>query len=496
MQEDRCQTVRFGLFLTTWNATQKLQTPHIHYRIATWLQKCWRRGRKRALLQAFRGSGKSTLAAAFCAWILLQDPDLRILVLSAESHLSEKMVRQIRKIIETHPLTISLRPNNPDQWAADSFTVNRTRISRDPSVLARGIYANITGTRADLIICDDVEVPNTSDTSDKRDKLRARLAENSFILTPGGTLLYIGTPHSYYSLYAEKPRPEIGEERIFLNNYARLTIPVLDDDGASVWPERFPNDEVEERRRAAGPMQFASQMMLEPVNIIESRLDPALLRRYDEDIESHEAQRSLVLRLRGKRLLSVSAWWDPAFGGKGGDSSVLAVVFTDEDGNHYLHRMLYIKVRAREDEDAATLQCQVVAQTVRDLSIPTVAVETNGLGKFLPAILRKVLGDQKLPCSVIDKHTTQTKVMRILESFDAVMAARSLYVHSSVYDTPFITEMAEWKPLARGMRDDGLDAAAGALSLEPVRVPRSFATQGKIWSASGNGFAAVTDFDV
>lgn len=294
---NRCKNDDFDVFIAVWNATQNYKTPGIHFRIAIWLQKCWEHGETRLLLQAFRASGKSTLIGLFCAWLLCRAPDLRILVLSAESHLSIKMTRTIRKVIERHPLAKALRPNNPDQWASDSFTVNRNLVSRDPSVLARGIGANITGTRADVIICDDVEVPNTCDTADKRERLRERLAENEFILVPGGTQLYIGTPHNYYTLYAATPRTEIGEDEIFLKNYRRLTLPILDKDGESLWPERYPAGRIADMRRMAGPAKFNSQMMLEPVNSLDGRLDVTLLRRYDDPLESQEVQRNIVLSI-------------------------------------------------------------------------------------------------------------------------------------------------------------------------------------------------------
>lgn len=496
MIQNRCNTGDFGVFLALWNGTQNLTTPAIHFQIAIWLQKCWERGQTRLLLQAFRASGKSTLIGLFCAWILCTNPDLRILVLSAEATLAEKMVRAIRKVIEKHPLTQALRPDNPDQWAADSFTVKRDRVSRDPSVLARGIYANITGARADIIICDDVEVPNTCDTADKREKLRERLAENDFILTPGGTQLYIGTPHTYYSIYAQETRTEIGEERPFLSGYKRLSIPIEDAQGRSLWPERYSADAIAELRLKAGPAKFASQMLLRPVNIVDCRLDPALLRGYAEELDYKEAQRNIVLSIAGRRLVSASAWWDPAFGRGNGDSSVFAAVYTDEDGDYWLHRLLYITVNPAAGEDEATEQCRVVARAARDLYLPSIAVETNGLGKFLPAILRRELAAHRVSCSVLEKHTTQKKDIRILESFDAILAARALHVHDSVRATPFLTEMAEWRPGASSMRDDGLDAAAGALSLEPVRLKRQFAPTGKMWSAAGDGHAALTDFDV
>lgn len=496
MTQDRCKQDDFGVFLALWNAAQNHSTPAFHFRIAIWLQKCWALGHRRLLLQAFRASGKSTLVGIFCAWMLWRDPDMRILVLSAESALAEKMVRAIRKIIERHPLTKDLRPANPDQWAADSFTIQRKNVSRDPSVLARGLYANLTGARADIIICDDVEVPNTCDTADKRKKLRERLSENDFILTPGGLMLYIGTPHSYHTIYSAKPRLELGEDRPFLDGFKRLSLPIIGKDGNCAWPERYDKAEIERLRLSSGPSRFASQMMLTPINVAAARLDPALLHPYDEEIRYAEIQRNMVLSIGGRKLVSASAWWDPAFGTGSGDASVLAVAFTDEEGELYLHRLIYIRVEPAKGEDEATQQCRSVAETARSLYLPSVAVETNGIGKFLPAILRRELAQAGVPCAVLEQHTARNKQMRILESFETVMAARSLHVHASVYKTPFITEMSEWRPDGKNMKDDGLDAAAGAIGLEPVRLARSYCTKGKTWSGSGSGHAAVTDFDV
>lgn len=492
----RCKHSDFDVFISSWNATQNYRTPGIHFRIATWLQKCWERGETRLLLQAFRASGKSTLAGLFSAWLLCRDPDLRILVLSAESSLSETMVRTIRKIIERHPFTAHLRPDNPDQWAADSFTVRRNYVGRDPSVLAKGLYANITGTRADLILCDDVEVPNTCDTADKRAKLREQLAENSFILTPRGRQLYIGTPHNYYSIYADTPRTEIGEDDIFLKDYTRITFPILDDRGESAWPERYSLKTIEKMRRATGPAKFSSQMMLVPMNILDSRLDIGLLKPYDDPLVAQEVRQSLVLTIGGREIVSCSAWWDPAFGRGLRDASVLAVAYTDEDGDQWLHRMEYIVVHPKEGEDEASLQCRRVTELAQELYIPRIYIETNGIGKFLPAILRNELRAANLDVAVCDMTSRTAKAERILEAFDAVMAAQALHVHDSVYDTPFITEMQEWKPSDKNAPDDGLDAAAGALSAEPLRIKKNYQGGIRLWRPAGTGHMARTDFDV
>ena len=193
-------TVDLTEFVWIWNKTQNLTTPSHHRRICRFLKDAWE-NRQPALLMAFRNSGKSTLVGLFCAWVLKQNPDTRILIMSADYELAKKMVRNIKRIIERHPLTKSLKPPQKDQWASDRFTVCRTQELRDPSVLARGLGANITGCRADLIVCDDVEVPKTCDTALKREDLRQKLSELDFVSAPGGMTLYVGTPHAYETIY-------------------------------------------------------------------------------------------------------------------------------------------------------------------------------------------------------------------------------------------------------------------------------------------------------
>ncbi len=496
MDKNTTKEVDFGVFLALWNRTQNYSTPLIHFRIARWFEVCWAHGETRLLLKAFRGSGKSSLTTLFSAWLLYRDPDLRILVLAAEQTLASKMVRNIRKIIQTHPLTKPLIPKKKEEWAADRLTVKRGQVQRDPSVIARGIHSNITGLRADIIICDDVEVPNTCETPEKRQDLRERLEETSYILVPGGVQIYLGTPHTWESIYLDAPKPELGIEDIFLKDYKRLVIPLIDQDGESSWPEKFTLQDIKQIKTQTGPQKFASQMLLEPLNVSESRLDPNLLRRYGSQLQSSESQQTLQLRLEGRRLVSCSAWWDPSFGSAKGDASVLAVIFCDEVGQYYLHDLVYLRHDPALAEEEAVSQSMQVARIAREHFIPSVTVETNGIGKFLPAILRTQMAEQKVPCAVTEVNSSRAKDLRILEGFDAVLAARALHVHERVYKTPFITEMQDWRPGLKGQKDDGLDAVAGALSQQSVRVQRSYHTDRLQWQGGGQMHSAKTEFEV
>lgn len=194
----------FYNFLDEWNAILNFETPRHHKEIMKFLVSVLCAEPHRGLLMSFRHSGKSTVVGIFAACLLCLHPETRILILSAESSLSARMVSHIKHILENHPRCKDLIPDVKKEWALGRITVNRPIGIREPSVICQGVYGNITGMRADLIICDDVEVPNTCNTAQKRENLRERLRELDFILSPSGTMIYIGTPHTLDTIYRTK----------------------------------------------------------------------------------------------------------------------------------------------------------------------------------------------------------------------------------------------------------------------------------------------------
>ena len=485
--ERRAGPLGFRQYLWLWNKAQGYTTPALHLEIASWLEEAWHRGDERLLLMVFRDAGKSTLVGLFCTWLLTIDPNLRILVVAAEQNLATKMVRNVRGVIERHPVARSLLEPVAGAWAADALTIRRPRELRDPSMLARGIGANLTGTRADVVISDDVEVPNTVDTATKRDELRRRMAELSFILVPGGVQLCIGTPHAHDTIYAD-PEGRDEEHRPFLADYRRLVRPILDERGHSRWPERFPLEKIRDLEREVGPLRFKAQMMLQPVDMREIRLDPARLVPFTAEIEVTSANRRRGLALDGRPLKTVNCWWDPAFGSAQGDGSVVAVVFCDVHGTYWCTDVVYLRhdPNIAEQVDEATQLCRQVIAVARRHHCPAITLETNGIGRFLPNLLRKTVHALHVPLAVREHTATRNKDQRIVEAFDPVLAARSLKVHSRVLETRLVEEMRDFQPGGRN-RDDGLDAVASAI-VEPATGV------GEIAAGSPGGFAVKADF--
>lgn len=60
-----------------------------------------------------------------------------------------------------------------------------------------------------------------------------------------------------------------------------MEIPLLDTNGRSAWPDRFTPSWIDELKKKSGPSKFASQMMLEPVDLTASRLDTTRLQPYE-----------------------------------------------------------------------------------------------------------------------------------------------------------------------------------------------------------------------
>jgi hypothetical protein len=65
-----------------------------------------------------------------------------------------------------------------------------------------GITGQLTGSRADLIIADDVESANNSQTQLMRDRLSETVKEFDAIIKPKvGRVIFLGTPQTEMSLY-------------------------------------------------------------------------------------------------------------------------------------------------------------------------------------------------------------------------------------------------------------------------------------------------------
>ena len=241
------------------------------------------------ILEAFRGIGKSYLTAAFALWRLLLDPvDTKILVVSASSSKAKEFVNQTKTILMTMSLFEHLRPGKDQRDQADRFDVWGASISQSPSVKAAGITGQITGSRATLIIADDIEVTDNSRTEEARVRLLQKVNEFDAIKVTGyAEVLFLGTPQTEESIYgrlvkergyncwclpARFPRKEKRDDYKLTRDNGQI-VDILapmaraaDKDARLEWlptdPERFNEAQLADRE-SKGRAFFALQYMLD-----------------------------------------------------------------------------------------------------------------------------------------------------------------------------------------------------------------------------------------
>jgi signal peptidase I len=182
------------------------------------------------------------------------------------------------------------------------------------------------------------------------------------------------------------------------------------------------------------------------------------------------------------RIVSAAVRWDPSSGKLKSDVSAVAVVFQDDTGRRYLHRVLGLMGDVVEfADDGKTViggQVHQLCNLVEELRLPRVTIETNGIGGFSPATLKGALKQRRLVCGVAEQHSTTLKNKRILESLEPLLlTADQLWAHVSVLDGPLYTQMRDWNPAVKDQPDDYLDAAAGACAEQPERVMRTIAPE-------------------
>ena len=293
--EQTLEDILKGSFLKfiwyVWTRVLDLPPPtRGQYALARWLEF----GPRLRFLAAFRGIGKTFLTGAYIVWRGWKNPDLKIGVVSA----NERFAKTVATFIHTIINATDIETGDPVPWAelqargsqrnsVMEFDFGPAKPSKDPSVWATGITGQMTGGRSDILLFDDIEVPNNSETEGQREKLVDRASEAAALRKPGGETIYLGTFQSMASIYRgliEKGYamrvyparyPLVGKDSI----YEHLD-PILKADmeadpslreprygssmgGAPTDPVRFNEEDLLEREVEYGPSGFQLQFMLD-----------------------------------------------------------------------------------------------------------------------------------------------------------------------------------------------------------------------------------------
>lgn len=426
----------------------------------------------RVIIQGFRGVAKSFLTCAYAVWRLWSDRDLKVLIISASSDRADANARFIKSIINTLPFLEDMKATKDQLDTQNLFSVGGAKADISPSVKSVGITGQITGTRADLLISDDVEVPKNSGTQLQREKLAEAVKEYDAILKPNGQIIYLGTPQNEASLYNTLQNrgyvtriwtvlyPENPAERAsYGDTLAPFIAEKYDSDpdkyaGQPTDPERFDDIEIAKRKLSYGKAGFALQFMLN-TNLSDYEKYP--LKVSDlivEELDMHETsvkwswangvQQRLqdipCVAMKGDMYyapLSRSPDTMPYTGtvmaidpsGRGKDESSYAIV-------KCLNGYLFLMDVGGFEEGYSDLTLTKMAQIAKFWNVNEIVVEANfGDGMFtkvMTPIFNKIH-----PVAIQEVKNTKQKELRIIDTLEPVLMRHKLVVNKSVIENDY-----------------------------------------------------------
>jgi hypothetical protein len=454
------------LFLI-WKHLNLPEPTPIQYNIADFMQG----EDKRVIIEAFRGVGKSWICSAYVVHQLFLNPSLNFLVVSASKTRSDDFSTFTLRLIHEVPFLAHLKPNDKQRFSKISFDVGPAPASHAPSVKSLGVTSQLTGSRADIIIADDIEVANNSATQAMREKLSEQVKEFDAILKPeeSSKIIFLGTPQTEDSIYnklqergykariwpAKYVAPQTNEKGY--NGAVKGICVDSEKVGKATEPTRFSDIDLLERELSYGRSGFAMQFMLDTRLSDTDRHPLKLNDLIVADIDNDIAPEKLVwaqapdlvwdgsvpnVGFSGDRYYrpfkavgehipftgSVLAI-DPS--GRGKDETGYAVV-------KMLNGMLFVP-------DAGGLQGGYSEETLKTLAmiaknhqVNAIVVESNFGDGMFNEIFKPVL-TKVHPCTMEEVRHNIQKERRIIDTLEPIMNQHRLIISPEVIKKDFET---------------------------------------------------------
>lgn len=443
------------------------------------------------VIQAQRGVGKSWVLSIYVLWRLYWDPTINVLIVSATEAKALEHSQMILRLMAECEEFQWMHPSNrvPPPGAVDfelrnskqKFDVADAPISQAPSVRAAGITGQITGSRASLIVADDIETHDNAYTLDMRNKLREQVKEFDHIAKPEGCLIvFLGTPQCEDTLYATLPDrgyrtliwpaqyptqatiAHYGDKlapslRKLLEKNPKLGEPValgpFEPDGGKATDRRFPEDVLLKKRLASGANAYRMQYLLNPAAANAEKF-PLRLRDlivFDAPtdmappvvIHTHDQTRRAVhLPMPGFRDDALFGEYKTQGDFVPYEDSILYVDPSgrgaDETGYVVLKRLngyLFLLKQGGFRDGYGPDTLRGLVKLARDYAVKRIVTEDNFGDGMFRALLTPVLRDSGYRCG-LDSHKVGNrlhKTKRIVEALEPVVSSHKLVVHSRCF---------------------------------------------------------------
>ena len=162
---------------------------------------------------------KSHMIGTWCAWWITKHPETTILYVSATEDLATQQLYQIKSILESTvyrrywPEMINAQEAKRKEWSFKNIKVDhpiREKLGvRDRTVAARAVKGNTTGLHGDVVVFDDLVVPQNAYTEDGRKDVQAAYSQYSSVANTGAISKVVGTRYHGKDIYGQMLDTEV-----------------------------------------------------------------------------------------------------------------------------------------------------------------------------------------------------------------------------------------------------------------------------------------------
>ena len=478
------------------------------------------------MVQAQRGQAKTTLTAIYAVFMLIHNPKSIILIVSAGGKMSKDIASFVIQIIEGLDILWMLRAdkNNGDRSSIEGYDVHWVLkgVNKSPSIKCLGVDSNIAGSRADILIADDIESTKNSRTVTTREVLEDLTKEFESVCSKG-EIIYLGTPQSTESIYNNLPGrgyairiwtgryPTYDQE----SNYGSLLAPMLVQDmilnpdirsgygldgmqGKPTCPEMFDEETLLGKELSMGSAKFQLQFMLNTKLTDEERYPLKLRNLIVQDYSvDHGPVLPVWTNQPGNLYQSASVngkfklyramqqeyefrpfeqrvmYIDPAGGGKNGDEMAYAVIGLI---GAYVYVLRVGGVPGGFEEESLLKLVRIARET----KCKTVLIEKNFGNGAHANMIKPLFTREEWPVTIEETWETGQKELRIIDTLEPLLTSHRLIISPDVIEDDF-NSIQRYPPELRGTyrllhqialitrergclrHDDRLDALASAV---------------------------------
>ena len=384
--------------------------------------------------------GKSTLISLFLpVWYLHTHPHNQVILCSYSDDFAASWGRKVRNTIKENEERLGIMLDE------SSAAVNRFHLSEyGGGMVTAGVGGAITGRGADLLILDDV-VKNAEDANSQtiRERTWEWYISTAYTrLNPGDTPVILIMTRWHQDDLASRLLTSMEDGSGDTWEVVNLPAFAVEDDilgrkpGEALWPDRFPVDVLNQKKKVLGSYYFSAMYQQRPQPPGGGLLKKAWLRYYDRP------PRDLVHYMGADLAISTK---------ESSDYTCTAVVGVDQgNGDCYVLDLTRSRITFPE-------QLALIKRKASEFNPALIALESTAYQAALPQMLRK---ETNLPIREVKPF--RDKVTRITSRFVMFENGKVFLPKSHLLLENFIDEYIYFP---KGKHDDLLDAVEIALSL-------------------------------